>query len=37
MAELMSTFPVHVILDPAAALAGAIAYARAEAALAQVD
>jgi glucokinase len=37
MAELMSAFPVHVILDPAAALAGAIAYARAEAALAQVD
>ena len=34
MADLMPAFPVHVILDSSAALAGAIAYARAEAALA---
>ena len=37
MAELMTGFPVHVILEPAAALAGAMAYARAEAALAAAD
>jgi glucokinase len=37
MAELMASFPVHVILDPSAALAGAIAYARAEAQLAGAD